>query len=71
MMRLLGRRGQTSCIPVARDHPTLVALSFYNRSAVTRTTLSIGATIGPPPANHAAAHHWVHVGITTPLRTGR
>jgi hypothetical protein len=49
-----------------RDQSTPVALTFDCRSVVTRIILSIGATRALSPASRAAAHHRIHVGLTTP-----
>jgi hypothetical protein len=51
-----------------RDQSTPVVLAFDYHTVVTRIALSIGATLAPLPASRAAAHHSVHVGLTTPHR---
>jgi hypothetical protein len=54
-----------------RDQSTPVALTFDFHSVVTRISMPISATRVPSPASRAAAHHRVHVGLTTPYRAGR
>jgi hypothetical protein len=48
-----------------RDQSTHVALTFDFHSVVTTIKLSIGSPIAPSPASRAAAHHRVHVGLST------
>jgi hypothetical protein len=63
-----GRPYQTANIPVSRIQvqPTPVALTFDRRSVVPRIGLAAGVTLAPSLTSHAAAHHRLHLGFTTP-----